>query len=100
MRHKLVSDENNIQSNFCYQARLKHGASALVYLRITIDGIRTEISLQRDCDPEKWDADKGRLYGRTEEIKSFNAYLDAVQLKVYDIFQGFISTGVEFDGEK
>jgi len=81
-------------------SRLKQGASALVYLRITIDGIRTEISLQRDCDPEKWDADKGRLYGRTEDIKSFNAYLDAVQLKVYDIFQGFISTGVDFDGEK
>ncbi len=81
-------------------SRLKHGASALVYLRITVDGIRTEISLQRDCDPEKWDADKGRLYGRTEEIKSFNAYLDAVQIKVYDIFQTLISTGVDFDGEK
>jgi site-specific recombinase XerD len=35
-----------------------------------------------------------------KKVKSFNAYLDAVQLKIYDIFQTFISTGTHFDGEK
>lgn len=78
----------------------KSRATTLVYLRITVDGARTELSLQRECDPDRWDSDRGRLSGKTEEVKSFNAYLDAVQLKIYDIFQSFISTGVDFDGEK
>jgi site-specific recombinase XerD len=78
----------------------KSRATTLVYLRITVDGARTELSLQRECDPERWDSDRGRVSGKTEEVKSFNAYLDAVQLKIYNIFQSFISTGIDFDGEK
>jgi hypothetical protein len=78
----------------------KDGATALVYLRITVGGARTEISLQRDCDPSKWNPPRGRLIGKTEDIRSFNAYLDAVQGKVYKIFQSFISSGIDFDGEK
>lgn len=82
------------------KVRQKSRTTTLVYLRITVDGARTELSLQRECDPQRWDSDRGRLSGKTEEVKSFNAYLDAVQLKIYDIFQSFISTGVDFDGEK
>ena len=82
------------------RVKQKSRATTLVYVRITVDGARTEVSLQRECDPDRWDPDKGRLSGKTEEVKSINAYLDAVQLKIYDIFQTFISTGVDFDGEK
>lgn len=82
------------------KVKQKSRATTLVHLRITVNGIRTELSLQRECNPERWDSGRGRLSGKTEEIKSFNAYLDAVQLKIYDIFQSFISTGVDFDGEK
>ncbi len=78
----------------------KDSTTALVFLRITIDGARTEISLQRDCDPERWDSGRGRLIGKNEEARSFNAYLDAVQAKVYEIFQSFISSGTDFDGNK
>jgi site-specific recombinase XerD len=93
---KKTFNQNFIIRRFSQKSR----ATTLVYVRITVDGIRTELSLQRECDPERWDSDKGRLTGKTEEVKSFNAYLDAVQLKIYDIFQTFISTGVDFDGEK
>src|SRR5688572_2905990 len=82
------------------RVKQKSRATTLVYLRITVDGVRTELSLQRECDPERWDSYRGRLNGKTEEARSFNAYLDAVQRKIYDIFQTFISTGVDFDGEK
>jgi hypothetical protein len=82
------------------KVKQKSRATTLVYLRITVNGARTELSLQRECDPDRWDSDRGRLSGKTEEVKSFNAYLDAVQSKIYDIFQSFISTGVDFDGEK
>src|ERR1051325_3949868 len=78
----------------------KDGATSAVYLRITVNGVRTEISLQRNCDPLKWDAARGRLIGKTEDVRSFNHYLDAVQGKVYEIFQFLFSSGIDFDGEK
>jgi hypothetical protein len=82
------------------KVKQKSRATTWVYLGITVDGARTELSLQRECDSARWDSYKGRVRGKTEEVKSFNAYLDAVQLKIYDIFQSFISTGIDFDGEK
>lgn len=78
----------------------KGGATSAVYLRITVNGSRTEISLQRSCDPSKWDAARGRLIGKTEDVRSFNHYLDAVQGKIYEIFQFFFSSGIDFNGEK
>jgi hypothetical protein len=90
----------NFKQNFIVrQSRSKVGATALVYLRITIDGARTEFSLHRQCDPEKWISEKGRLNGKTEDVKAFNKYLDAVQSRIYEIFQTLVSSGVEFDGE-
>jgi hypothetical protein len=99
LNHVEVSDEEDIQSNFTIRkVKQKSRATTLVYLRITVDGARTELSLQRECDPDRWDSDRGRLSGKTEEIKSFNGYLDAVKdLRHLPIF---ISTGVDFDGEK
>ncbi|HTF22027.1 MAG TPA: site-specific integrase [Chryseolinea sp.] len=78
----------------------KQSALATVYLRMTVDGSRTEFSLQRQCDPQKWIPEKGRLNGKTEDVKSFNNYLQRVESKIYEIFQDFISSGIEFDGER
>ena len=49
---------------------------------------------------DKWISDKGWLNGKPEDVKSFNVYLDRVQSRIYDIFQDFISSGIEFDGER
>ena len=84
---------------FLKRSKSKVGATPTVYLRITIDGARTEFSLQRKCDPDKWISDKGRLNGKTEDVKAINKYLDAVQSRVYEIFQTLVSSGTEFDGE-
>lgn len=84
---------------FLKRSRSKVRATPSVYLRITIDGARTEFSLQRKCDPEKWISDKGRVNGKTEDVKALNKYLDSVQSRIYEIFQTLVSSGTEFDGE-
>lgn len=56
-----------------------------IYLRITVDGIPKEISTGRQCDPDKWNANAGRVNGTKEDVKSLNAYLDTLQTKVYEV---------------
>ncbi len=54
-----------------------------VYLRITVNGQRSETTAGRECEPAQWNSPAGRLRGTKEEVKSFNAYLDDLQTKVY-----------------
>jgi site-specific recombinase XerD len=54
-----------------------------VYLRITVNGQRSETTAGRECEPAQWNSTAGRLKGTKEEVKSFNAYLDDLQTKVY-----------------
>nr|WP_294897148.1 site-specific integrase [uncultured Pedobacter sp.] len=53
-----------------------------IYLRITVDGKRSELSTGRDCLPDEWNGSLGRGVGKKERIKTLNAYLDTVQQKI------------------
>jgi integrase len=55
-----------------------------IYLRITVDGARVEISTNRQIEVDKWDNLKQRCVGKTELVKSINIYLDTLRTKVYD----------------
>ena len=46
-----------------------------VYARITIDGMRAEISLNKKISIEKWDKDSGLLKTKDMEAKAINQYL-------------------------
>lgn len=46
-----------------------------VYLRIYIEGQRSEIFTGRHCEPEKWNRKAERMIGLKEEVRLFNAYL-------------------------
>ncbi len=63
---------------------------ASIYLRITVDGKRAEISIKREADPDDWNSKAGRLDGKSEKVKQFNAYLDTLQSKLYDAHQALI----------
>ena len=55
-----------------------------IYMRITVDGIPKEISTGRQCDPDRWNPNAGRIYGTREDVKLLNAYLDTLQAKVHE----------------
>ncbi len=63
-----------------------------VYMRITVNKSYCDISTKRKCNPEKWNQDAGRLRGKTDEIKSFNSYLDTLQQKVFEAKRKLIET--------
>lgn len=64
-----------------------------IYLRITIDGIRTEISSKRVCeDPQKWNSHAGRVMGTKESTRALNSFLDSLQQKVFEAYQSLLQT--------
>lgn len=67
-----------------YIRRKNDVRSTPIYLRLTVDGKRSEITTGRRCHQDRWNASSGRLTGNKEEVKSINAYLDHLQAKVYD----------------
>ena len=68
------------------------GGPMAIYMRITVNGKRADMSAGRECDPEKWNSRAGRAIGTKEEIKSLNNYLDSLQTKVRNAHQVLIDS--------
>jgi hypothetical protein len=51
-------------------------------MRITINGLVSELSTKRKYKSDDWNAAAGRLKGKCEASKEFNAYLDTLQQKI------------------
>jgi hypothetical protein len=67
------------------------GGALPIYMRITVNGKRADMSAGRECEPVKWNSHAGCAIGTKEEIKSLNNYLDSLQSKVMDAHQALIN---------
>jgi site-specific recombinase XerD len=70
-----------------------------IYLRITIDGKRTEISTKRTIEIEKWSVEANKAIGRTEDVRELNAYLDSLISRVYQSHRDLIQDNKEVTAE-
>jgi sulfur relay (sulfurtransferase) DsrC/TusE family protein len=68
------------------------GGTMAIYMRITVNGKRADMSTGRECDPVKWNSRAGRAIGTREEIKLLNNYLDSLQTKVRNAHQVLIDS--------
>ncbi|WP_316930134.1 phage integrase SAM-like domain and Arm DNA-binding domain-containing protein [Neotamlana sedimentorum] len=55
-----------------------------VFARVTVNGKRANISLQRKVILSEWDSNKGRVRGNKHESRLLNRYLDQVKNRVYE----------------
>ncbi|RIV51361.1 site-specific integrase [Flagellimonas taeanensis] len=55
-----------------------------IYVRITVDGQRAEISLKRNIPSKEWDNSRNRGRGGSQRIRALNAYLDSVYSELLD----------------
>lgn len=60
------------------------GDIAPIYARITVDGKRSEISLQRQTSVTYWDTKSKKCRSRTPESNALNIFLDQVYAKLLD----------------
>jgi site-specific recombinase XerD len=70
-----------------------------VYLRVTINGERFEVSTQRYIEPTKWSQEAGKAKGNSEEARSINTYLDILKNKVYGYQKLILQEGKSFNKE-
>lgn len=64
-----------------------------IYLRITVDGIPSEISIKRSCDPVRWNSSAGRTRGTNESAKTLNNYLGTFESRIFEIKRLMIENG-------
>jgi site-specific recombinase XerD len=93
-----------MKSNFhllFYLKRQKNYQSGpmAIYMRITVNGKRSEVSAGRECDPTKWNSHAGRAIGTKEEIRTLNSYLDLLQHNVRVAHLALIDTGQNISAE-
>lgn len=55
-----------------------------VYLRVTVNSVRRDISLKRKVPLENWDMKNNVVKGRKEESQKLKMYLDTIQSLIYE----------------
>jgi len=58
-----------------------------IYVRITLNGQRVNISLKRKVDVNTWDVKNQRAIGAGKVSRALNLYLNKVQSKIYKIYE-------------
>lgn len=82
--------KNKIVTHFYVkEARKDNNGEAPIYLRITINNGRVEISANRRVNPEIWDKASERVAGRSESARVINASLNNLIGKVEKYFSSF-----------
>ncbi len=56
-----------------------------IYLRITVNGKRSEFSIRRKVILTKWNSEGGKIRGTTADVRQLNRYMDSIKSKVYKI---------------
>lgn len=70
--------------------RTRNG-KAPIYARITVDGRRAEISIQRTASVDRWDPNSGHVNGRDEEARTLNSYIDKVKVSIENHYNILLS---------
>ena len=60
--------------------------NALIFVRITVNGKRSEISLKRNVSQKLWDKNKSKVKGNSQEARTLNGYIQQVRNKLYDSY--------------
>ncbi len=79
-----MQSQTTFSLSFWVSATRKINNQVSVYARITVNGKRANISLQRKVILSEWDSNKGRARGNKQESRLLNRYLDQVKNRIYE----------------
>lgn len=73
---------------------LKNGETP-IFLRITVNGDRTETTIKRYVKEKNWDPLRQKIKGNSEESNSINDYLQSIRMQLYSYQKDFEEKGKE-----
>ena len=65
----------------------------LVYVRITVNGSRSEISLKQRVEPNEWNPVAEKVNGRKKQNKDLNQFLEKVRARLSNIYRELLVEG-------
>ena len=93
---------NHTYSILFYIKQVKRSAkkTAGIYVRITVNTRRTEISAKRSIEPERWDSKQGRVKGNKEDAREINSHLDHIKLKLNKVHNKLMELDQQVTAQK
>lgn len=82
---------------YAKKSKAKSNLQVPVYLRITVNGKRSELSTGKNVDLSKWNPEINRLKGNSEEARTINKYLDVLLSKILEIERNLTLSGESFE---
>jgi hypothetical protein len=79
--------------SFLRSNRANNDGEYPVYLRITVDSKRIEISTKVYVDPDKWHPGKGRVKGHSDRCRFLNNSIESFEHRAREIYNRFIEKG-------
>jgi hypothetical protein len=79
--------------------KIKNTSIGLIYVRITVDGIRSEFSTTKKCDETQWNSKAGKMIRTKEEAKTVNLFLDTIKARIFEIHRQLILNGEKISAE-
>lgn len=76
---------------FIRRTKLRKNLEAPVLMRITVNGNRTDVAIQRTILPEHWNSERGCAISNTRFGKELNQCLDQIRLQVYQRHQELLA---------
>ncbi|MCG1037303.1 site-specific integrase [Polaribacter sargassicola] len=68
---------------FIKKSKLLKNGTAPIYMRITVNGKRSEVSLKRSILPKLWDTVRNKVKGNSTDSKDLNEYLNSVRGQMF-----------------
>jgi len=90
--------DNNLKLHFCLKYSRKNSNGRIpIYLRLILDGKRTEIATGKSILSDNWNKYYERARGNREEARILNNYLDTLSNKVTKHYNELLCNEEDFD---
>ncbi|WP_423819630.1 site-specific integrase [Salinimicrobium sp. TIG7-5_MAKvit] len=80
---------------FVRKSRSKKTTDSDVYMRITVNNKRSDISISRKVDPRKWSSNSEKALGKSPEATELNNYINVLRNKIKNIHQRLVEKDID-----
>ena len=82
-----MRSSNTFSITFFVKKYRTSDGKAPIYVRITVDSKRIDLSIKRKVAIDRWDEGRGLAKGNRQDVKTLNAYLEQIRNQLYECQQ-------------